>query len=115
MNRGTWIGYALAVLLVVPTIAWGILSRESPTSLNLLIAVAGALIGWVVGMLTAPVSKTEEKKFPEYGKAISTFAAGYLAAKADKLFELYFASTEAMTELLMKRTLIFVCAFLLGT
>ncbi|MEH2537199.1 MULTISPECIES: hypothetical protein [unclassified Bradyrhizobium] len=111
---GPLIGYLLALFVVVPVIAGGVFSLGSSRSLNLLLVITGALTGWVVGMLMAPVSKSEAKHFPEYGKAISTFAAGYLVAKADKLFDLYFKDGSAIDELLIGRLAMFVSAFAVG-
>jgi hypothetical protein len=113
-KSGPFIGNVLAVCVVVPVIIWGVWSQGNSPSLNLLIVVAGLLIGWIVGMLMAPVSKKEEKYFPEYGKAITTFAAGYLVAKADKLFDLYFTDASDISELLIGRVAMFVIAFSLG-
>jgi hypothetical protein len=84
---GPWIGYVLGSAALVVIFLAAFFAAESMMTLNLLIVVTGGLIGWAVGMLMTPVSPTEKKHFPEYGKAISTFLSGYLVAKLDKLFE----------------------------
>lgn len=114
MNRGSMIGYALAFVVVVPTIVWGIFYQGDSANLNALLVVAGTLVGWIVGMLMAPVSPGETKRFPEYGKAISTFAGGYLVGKVDKLFDLYFKDGSAINELLVGRAALIVIGFALG-
>src|SRR5688572_4411533 len=110
MKRGVCIGYGLGLFVVI-AIGWGVLSQGNSASLNLLIVVAGGLTGWIVGMLMTPVSQTEQKAFPEYGKALTTFAAGYLVAKADKLFDLYFKDGSAIDELLIGRLAMLISAF----
>lgn len=114
MNRGPMIGYALAFVLVIPLIVWGVFSQGESANLNALLVVPGALVGWIVGMLMAPVSPGEAKRFPEYGKAVSTFAGGYLVGKVDKLFDLHFKDGSAINALLIGRTALIVIGFSLG-
>jgi hypothetical protein len=111
---GPLIGYGLGLAVVLPAIGLGVFTQGTSRSLNLLIVIAGGLVGWIVGMLMAPVSASEAKHFPEYGTAVSTFAAGYLVAKADKLFDLYFKDATVITGPLIGRLAMFVSAFALG-
>jgi hypothetical protein len=53
--------------------------------LNLAILVLGTLVGWVIGILSAPYTKKEEGQFALYGKAVSVFFSGYLLGKIDRL------------------------------
>jgi uncharacterized membrane protein len=53
--------------------------------LNLALLVLGLIIGWVLGILSAPYTKKEESQFAAYAKAASVFASGYLLAKIDSL------------------------------
>src|SRR6516164_10178858 len=53
--------------------------------INLVILIAGGLVGWVVGMLITPVSPKEQAVFSDTGRALSIFVAGYLVAKIDRI------------------------------
>ena len=107
---GPWIGFGLAALVLVGMIfgTWDP-TNWSAMRLNIWILIAGGLIGWGVGMLMTPVSKHEEKHFPEYAKAISTFITGYLVAKIDKVFDV-----SQVDELLIQRLLMFLSMAVLG-
>jgi hypothetical protein len=99
---GPWIGYVLAVGVAI-VLVWTGLKQGNAPQLNLLIIVSGGLIGWIVGMLMTPITGAEQTHFPEYGKAISTFVGGYLAAKLDKLFDIGTKDSANLNELLIGR------------
>jgi hypothetical protein len=61
-------------------------------------------------MLLTPVTPSEQVKFPEYAQAISTFITGYLVAKSDRVFDV-----AQVDQLYVKRLLMFVSSFVLGT
>ena len=84
---GSFIGFALGVVAAggLLWVAFGLGTK--PSHLNVLLLIAGALIGWAVGILITPISAQEAVQFSEFGKALSTFISGYLVAKLDKLFE----------------------------
>jgi hypothetical protein len=84
-GAGPWIGFLFVALVLLALIAVG----WEQWRITLPLFVTGFLIGWIVGMLMSPLSPHETEEFSEYGKAISTFIAGFLVAKLDKLFELY--------------------------
>src|SRR5262245_29749662 len=109
-QMGPWIGFLLAVLVLIGMVigTWEP-ENQSAMRLNLWILIAGGLIGWGVGMLMTPISDAEEKKFPEYAKLISTFVTGYLVAKIDKLFDV-----SQVDEMFVQRLLMFLSMFVLG-
>lgn len=53
----------------------------------ILLALTGALIGWVVGILATPLSDAEGRRFGELAKVISGFVSGYLLSKIDPLID----------------------------
>lgn len=110
---GVWIGYALA-FLALAGIVWGAFKAGNSPPINILVAVTGGLIGWIVGMLMTPVTGMEQIRFPEYGTALSTFVTGYLVAKIDRLFELAVNKETGITDELIGRLLMFASAFALG-
>lgn len=48
-----------------------------------LLALVGAMFGWLIGVLVAPFSATEERRFSEIGRVASSFITGYLLSKLD--------------------------------
>jgi hypothetical protein len=112
-SLGPWIGYLLAFAALV-LILWAAARPGAPASLSIQIIVAGALIGWVVGILMTPLSPGEKSHFSEYGAAISTFVTGYLVAKIDRIFDLSIKDRADVDALLIGRVLMFVSAFILG-
>ena len=117
-NLGLWIGFAFAGLCVLGIIYAALAMKTpaemSPRQLNLVILIAGALIGWVVGMLITPVSPKEQAVFSDAGKALSTFVAGYLVAKIDRLFDIAMKQNDNANGLFVGRLLMFVSMFALG-
>jgi hypothetical protein len=116
ISLGPWIGYGLALFAAAAIVwaAWGLGEGTSPRRLNLLLAIAGGLIGWVVGILITPLSPGEQTQFSDYGKALSTFVTGYLVAKLDRLFDISIKETASVNEVFLARIMIFASAFALG-
>ena len=117
-NLGIWIGFSFAALcllgIVYAALAMKTPEDVSPRQLNLVILIAGGLVGWVVGMLITPVSPKEQAIFSETGRALSTFVAGYLVAKIDRIFDIAMKRDENANGLFVGRLLMFVSAFALG-
>jgi len=117
-NLGIWIGFAFAGLCVLGIIYAALAMKTpadvSPRQLNLVILIAGGLIGWVVGMLITPVSPKEQAVFSDAGKALSTFVTGYLVAKIDRIFDIATKQDENVNGLFVGRLLMFVSMFALG-
>ena len=65
-------------------------------------------------MLITPVSPKEQAIFSETGRALSTFVAGYLVAKIDRIFDIAMKRDENANGLFVGRLLMFVSAFALG-
>jgi hypothetical protein len=117
-NLGIWIGFSFAALCVLGIIYAALAMKTpaelSPRQLNLVILIAGGLIGWVVGMLITPVSPKDQVIFSETGKALSTFVTGYLVAKIDRIFDIAMRQDTNVNGLLVGRLLMFVSMFALG-
>jgi hypothetical protein len=56
-----------------------------------LACVAGALIGWFMGVLLSPY-EDEKVLFSGYARTAAAFVTGYLVSKLDRIFELFMAS-----------------------
>ena len=116
-NLGIWIGFSFAGLCVLGIVYAALTMKTpdvSPTQLNLVILIAGGLVGWVIGMLITPVSPKDQAVFSEAGKALSTFVAGYLVAKIDRIFDIAMKQNENVNGLFVGRLLMFVSMFALG-
>ena len=117
-NLGIWIGFAFAGLCVLGIIYAALAMKSpadvSPRQLNLVILIAGALIGWVVGMLITPVSPKDQAVFSDAGKALATFVGGYLVAKIDRIFDVATNQNENVNGLFVGRLLMFVSMFAVG-
>ena len=117
-NLGIWIGFSFAALCICGII-YAALAMKTPADLssrqlNLVILIAGGLVGWVVGMLITPVSPKDPAIFSDTGKALSTFVAGYLVAKIDRIFDVAMTKDETANGLFVGRLLMFVSMFALG-
>jgi hypothetical protein len=117
-NLGIWIGFSFAGLCVLGIVYAALAMKTSadlsPRQLNLVILISGGLVGWVVGMLITPISPKDQAVFSETGKALSTFVAGYLVAKIDRIFDVATRTDENVNGLFVGRLLMFVSMFALG-
>jgi hypothetical protein len=77
-----WISCAMVVGAALYVL---VRAARSDDPLLLLLALTGALIGWVVGILATPLSDAEGQRFGELAKVISGFVSGYLLSKLDPL------------------------------
>jgi uncharacterized membrane protein YqaE (UPF0057 family) len=76
------IGYTILAILV-----WIASKIGGDFHLNLLICLLGFIIGWILGTLASPYSKTESTQFLSLSQAISAFISGYLISKLDRFLE----------------------------
>lgn len=86
-------------------------------SLAWMCAATGLAAGWAAGILLAPY-QSEQDRFREYVKLASSFLAGYVVSKIDRLFELGIDPGRGFPILHLLsalRILIAVCSFLLAT
>jgi len=59
------------------------LGENNTYFLNWVICLLGAVIGWVIGLITSPSSQSEKEQFSGITKAISVFLSGYILSKLD--------------------------------
>jgi hypothetical protein len=52
---------------------------------NVLVALFGLAVGWLVGIALCPLTKDEGALFAGYASAVSAFVTGYAAGKVDDL------------------------------
>ena len=78
----------ITALLFGAAIVWIVFRMgEAVLHLNVLVCLVGALLGWFIGTLASPITKTESTRFLSFGQAISAFVSGYLISKLDRFFE----------------------------
>ncbi len=93
------IGVAVAVPLVIALgfFGWLMAPQKEDAYLTTALLIACVAIGWAVGMMLSPDSRTEEKKFLDVWKGISLFASGYLISKLDPLVVVVFRPDTLMS------------------
>ena len=87
------IGLAVAAtfLTALVVFGWLIAPKKEDAYFTTALIIASTSIGWAVGTMLSPDSRTEEKKFLNIWKGVSLFASGYLISKADPLIEAFFS------------------------
>lgn len=106
---GTVIGLTLTVLVFV-------IGEKADHTTTFLVGIAGALSGWVMGVITTPYDETDSSKIDKFTKLLGTFLSGYILAKLDKVFEnlLSIKNFDATTSGVNGvRILFFLCYFFL--
>lgn len=80
-----------------------------------ILALIGALVGWVIGIWLSPYSPAEESKFLNLKKAIGVFFSGYLLARfddtLDRMLEPQFIFT-SNPDLIQERLVVVAAAML---
>jgi hypothetical protein len=98
-----------AVIFVI--LLWTLICLKD--SLAWLCFATGLASGWAAGILLAPY-QSEQDRFREYVKIVSSFLAGYVVSKVDRLFELGIDPVHGsplLTDRFAHRILIAVCSF----
>jgi len=87
--------------------------RVTAVCLNLMVAVAAAVFGWLVGMALSPFSNGEKTLFAAYAGAVSAFVTGYLAGKSDDLIKYLMDPANYKNRIFAYRAITFVTTLLL--
>ena len=82
---------------------------------SLFIGFGGITIGWLIGVLSSPFSKSEKKSFNQIRTAIIGFLSGYFFSKIEPVFSWAFEHPELITtDDTILRLLIFVSGGIFG-
>lgn len=81
-----WMSFAMAIVTAAFIVVWCVYSR---TPLLLLLAVTGALFGWVIAIFATPYSKSEKEYFSEFAKVVSGIVTGFLLSKLGPLIDAF--------------------------
>ena len=105
----------LGLVIVVLCIA---MKREdrgrADIAMNFTVALFGACVGWLLGILLSPYNAAERTMFAQYASAVSAFVSGYVLSKVDKTLT-HVLTPEALSRPLVGfRIMIFASAILLG-
>ena len=76
--------------------------------------VFGAVIGWIVGILSSPYGPSEEKRFSSLVKAVSVFISGYALAKIDPIITALARPELVLSAVIGFRALAFIVFFFLA-
>lgn len=109
------------VFLIMVALIWHLTSRvagapDNPqaVSANRLVALIGALCGWIIGVAFAPFSESEHTQFLAISSVISAFLSGYVVSKLDRYLEGVLFPVGIETRNSWARVGLFVAALLLA-
>lgn len=115
-NPGTVI-FATLFFVFFGVIIWRLTSAlggDESTDVNRLVALLGALTGWVVGILFAPFTEAEKTQFQGIAKVVSAFVAGYVLSKIELFVKITLFPNDVFPVLNWMRVGLFLSAFMLG-
>jgi hypothetical protein len=81
-------------------------------TLNILVCLLGAALGWGAGILATPIAEDDTTHFAKLAQIISAFLSGYLVSKLDRFLERALYSGEQLIPSAWERTGLFVVSFL---
>ncbi len=102
---------ALILFVALCILAFIVGDTKLSVALNFAVLVFGASLGWIVGIVVSPYSRTEQQQFTALSKALAAFASGYLVGKLDKLLEKLLDPSFALESVNGFRLLAFVSGF----
>jgi hypothetical protein len=81
-------------------------------TLNVLVCLLGAALGWGAGILATPIAEGDTSHFAKLGQIISAFAGGYLVSKLDRFLERALYSGDQLVPTAWERVGLFAVSFL---
>jgi len=81
-------------------------------TLNILLCLLGAALGWGAGILATPIAEDDASHFARLGQIISAFVSGYMVSKIDRFLERALYSGEQLIPTAWERIGLFVVSFL---
>jgi len=81
-------------------------------TLNILLCLLGAALGWGAGILATPIAEDDTSHFARLGQIISAFFSGYIVSKLDRFLERALYSGEQLIPTAWERIGLFVVSFL---
>jgi len=90
-------------------------ASEDPAAKNAnrLVAMLGAIFGWIIGIAFAPFSPEEQTHFEAISKVVSAFLSGYVVSKLDRFLEAKLFPVDEVSRDSWTRVGIFTAALLL--
>jgi|SRR5689334_19182258 len=79
--------------------------------ITFLICIFGYILGWIIALISTPMSKNDEDGISKFSKVVGTFISGYLLSKLDKVLEAIFNPASLFTTIAGPRLLLFACCF----
>ena len=82
-------------------------------TLNILVCLLGAALGWAAGILATPIAEDDTTHFAKLTQIISAFLSGYMVSKLDRFLERALYSGEQLVPSAWERIGLFVVSFLI--
>jgi hypothetical protein len=73
--------------------------------------LCGAILGWIIAIITTPYDKADKGNIDSFVKTIGTFLSGYVLSKFDKVFEKAVKPELLLTDLVGARLMLTICCF----
>ncbi len=89
--------------------------KPASKSANRLVAMIGALCGWIIGIAFAPFSDAERTQFAAISSVVSAFLSGYVVSKIDRFVEGTLFPVNAESRESWSRVGLFASALLLAS
>lgn len=85
----------LVLVLIVVRLVHGSWTSQ-PFAFSLLIGMSGVAVGWLIGFLSAPYSRSEQKRFSALATGLTGLVSGYLVGKVDPVITFLFADANVI-------------------
>jgi len=105
---------ALTFGIALTVLAYYLGKADGSYSVNFLICLLGATLGWAIGILISPYNVGEQQQFATLLHVTTAFVSGYLVSKFDPLIERFLKRDEVPSSALLQRTALFIVAFVLS-
>jgi hypothetical protein len=92
---------------------WQLGNNDSKAfTLNILLCLLGAAIGWGAGILATPIAQDDTAQFAKVGQIISALVTGYIVSKLDRFLERVLYSSDQPNTIAWERFCLFLVALL---
>jgi D-alanyl-lipoteichoic acid acyltransferase DltB (MBOAT superfamily) len=113
------IGSTLSAMVLFGILLWcanssAVSPDEIEFVLHISVMVAGAAIGWIIGILASPYGEKEKEQFSTIVKGVTVFFSGYALAKVDPIITALLKPEAILQPVVAFRAIAFLTSFLLA-
>ena len=87
------------------------LNIKEEIPITIISCISGAVLGWIIGIITTPYDNDDKDKIGNFTKTIGAFLSGYVLSKFDKVLEEAFKPKILLTDLVGSRLLLALTCF----